>query len=92
MTGSRAISAPARRLLYRQCIMKRKEELETLDNDEINQVTGGRYHGWGPWGGWGGGYWGGGWNARTWNSYATALAMASLYNSYNSGPNVYYVY
>jgi hypothetical protein len=93
---SRAHFAPARELLYRVCIMKRKDELQTIENEKIEQVSGGRY--WGPgWGGWGrgggwGGYWGGGWNANAWNSYATALAMASLYNSYNSGPNVYYVY
>jgi hypothetical protein len=78
--------------------MKRKDELQTIGSEAIRQVSGGRYHGWGPWGaGWGGwgrspGYWGGGWNANTWNSYATALAMASLYNSYSARPNVYYVY
>jgi len=73
----------------------KSKELQTLGNEEIKQVSGGRYYGPGPWG-WGRGYWGGwggrGWNAATWNSYATAMAMASLYNSYNSGPNVYYVY
>ena len=70
-----------------------KDELQNLDSEQVKQVSGGRYHGWGPYG-WrpGPAYWGGGWNARQWNSYATAMAMASLYNAYNSGPNVYYVY
>jgi hypothetical protein len=73
--------------------MQREEQFKTLDSDEISQVTGGRYHGWGggPWGGYWSGYWNQGWNASAWNNYATALAMASLYNSYNR-PNVYYVY
>ena len=73
----------------------KKDELETLDTNQVKQVSGGRYHGWGPYGwgpGPGYGYWGRGWSPRMWNSYATAMAMASIYNSYNSGPNVYYVY
>jgi len=77
--------------------MNPKDELKTIGKEDIKQVSGGRYYGWGPWGGygrayWGGGPWGGGWNQSTWNSYATAMAMASLYNAYNAGPRVYYVY
>src|SRR5262249_34034033 len=84
----------ARRLLYASVIMKRNEELKTIDTNEIEQVSGGNHRrpwGWGPGWGWRDypGYWrggGGGW----WNEWYQAMAMADIYRAY-SQPNVVYV-